>query len=211
MDGLHDTKTIVSLKHFPGHGNTDIDSHTGLPLVNRTLDELMANELVPFQAAIDAGADMVMTAHIQYPQLEKQTYTSITSGEQVYIPATMSKVILNDLLREQMGFDGIIVTDALDMKAITDNYAIDDVMAMSINAGVDMLIMPAVRDKATMKQIDDMIESLKTTKAPESGLTFEEYLQLWYGPGMDEASFRVVVERYFLADAYSKDYCPARR
>ena len=168
MDGLHDTKTIVSLKHFPGHGNTDIDSHTGLPLVNRTLDELMANELVPFQAAIDAGADMVMTAHIQYPQLEKQTYTSITSGEQVYIPATMSKVILNDLLREQMGFDGIIVTDALDMKAITDNYAIDDVMAMSINAGVDMLIMPAMRDKATMKQIDEVLT--RTVEQTEAGV-----------------------------------------
>ena len=157
MDGLHDTKTIVSLKHFPGHGNTDIDSHTGLPLVDRTLDELMANELVPYQAAIDAGADMVMTAHIQYPQLEKQTYTSITSGEQVYIPATMSKVILNDLLRQEMGFDGIIVTDALEMKAITDNYAIDDVIAMSINAGVDMLIMPAMRDKAMMEQIDGVL------------------------------------------------------
>ena len=157
MDGLHDRKIIVSLKHFPGHGNTDTDSHTGLPLVNRTRDELLANELVPFQAAIDAGADMVMTAHIQYPQVETQTYTSITSGERVYIPATMSKAILTDLLREEMGFDGIIVTDALDMKSITDNYAIDDVIAMSINAGVDMLIMPAVRDKAMTEQIDGMI------------------------------------------------------
>ena len=67
MEGLQDTGTIVSLKHFPGHGNTDVDSHTGLPLVDRSHDELMANELVPFKAAIDAGADMVMTAHIQYP------------------------------------------------------------------------------------------------------------------------------------------------
>ena len=166
MEGLHDVKTIVSLKHFPGHGNTDIDSHTGLPLVDRTLDELMAKELVPFQVAIDAGADMVMTAHIQYPQVEKQTYTSITSGEEVYIPATMSKVILNDILRERMGFDGIIVTDALEMKSIWDNYAIDDAIAMAINAGVDMLIMPAVRDKAMMEQIDGMLtRAVENTEA----------------------------------------------
>ena len=69
----------------------------------------------------------------------------------------MSKVILNDILRERMGFDGIIVTDALEMKSIWDNYAIDDAIAMAINAGVDMLIMPAVRDKAKMEQIDGML------------------------------------------------------
>ena len=157
MEGLQDTRTIVSLKHFPGHGNTDVDSHTGLPLVDRSHDELMANELVPFKAAIDAGADMVMTAHIQYPQLEKQTYKSLTSGEEVYIPATMSRVILTDILRGELGFDGVIVSDALEMKAISDNYATEDVLAMTINAGVNMLILPAVRDMDMMNQIDTML------------------------------------------------------
>ena len=157
MEGLHETNTIVSLKHFPGHGNTDVDSHTGLPLVDRTHDELMANELVPFKAAIDAGADMVMTAHIQYPQLEKQTYTSTTSGEEVYIPATMSRAILTDLLRDELGFEGVIVSDALDMKAIMDNYATDDVLTMTINAGVNMLIMPAAWDRDMFEQIDGML------------------------------------------------------
>ena len=157
MEGLHETDTIVSLKHFPGHGNTDVDSHTGLPLVNRTHDELMANELVPFKAAIDAGADLVMTAHIQYPQLEKQTYTSVTTGEEVYIPATMSRVILTDLLRGELGFEGVIVSDALEMKAIWDNYATDDVLTMTINAGVDMLLMPGVQDKDMLDQIDAML------------------------------------------------------
>jgi len=157
MEGLQDTNTIASLKHFPGHGNTDIDSHTGLPLVNRSRDELMANELVPFKAAIDAGADMVMTAHIQYPQLETQTYKSITTGGQVYIPATMSRAILNDLLRGELGFDGVIVSDALDMKSISDNYAMEDVLAMAINAGVDMLIMPAMWEADMMNRIDAML------------------------------------------------------
>lgn len=157
MAGLQDTGTIVSLKHFPGHGNTDTDSHTGLPLVDRSHDELMANELVPFKAAIDAGADMVMTAHIQYPQLEKETYTSITTGEEVYVPATMSRAIMTDLLRGELGFGGVTVSDALEMKSIWDNYATDDILSMTINAGVDLLIMPAVRDKAMMDQIDDLL------------------------------------------------------
>ncbi|MBQ9040925.1 MAG: hypothetical protein IJ119_15780 [Clostridia bacterium] len=157
MAGLQDTGTMVSLKHFPGHGNTDVDSHTGLPLVDRSFDELMANELVPYKAAIDAGADMVMTAHIQYPQLERQTYTSITTGEAVYIPATMSRAIMTDLLRGELGFEGVTVSDALEMKSIWDNYATDDILSMTINAGVDLLIMPAVRDKAMMEQIDDLL------------------------------------------------------
>ena len=168
MAGLQETGTIVSLKHFPGHGNTDVDSHTGLPLVDRTHDELMANELVPFKAGIDAGAEMVMTAHIQYPQLETQTYTSITSGEQVYIPATMSRAILTDLLRGELGFEGVIVSDALEMKSIMDNYAIEDVLTMTVNAGVDMLIMPAVRDADMLKQIDDMLT--RAVELAESGV-----------------------------------------
>jgi len=157
MAGLQETGTMVSLKHFPGHGNTDVDSHTGLPLVDRSFDELMANELVPYKAAIDAGADMVMTAHIQYPQLETQTYTSITTGEEIYIPATMSRGIMTDLLRGELGFEGVTVSDALDMKSIWENYAADDILTMTINAGVDLLIMPAVWDRAMMEQIDDLL------------------------------------------------------
>ena len=157
MAGLHETGTMVSLKHFPGHGNTDVDSHTGLPLVDRSLDELMANELVPYKAAIDAGADMVMTAHIQYPQLETQTYTSITTGEAVYIPATMSRTIMTDLLRDELGFEGVTVSDALDMKSIWNNYAADDILSMTINAGVDLLIMPAMWDRNMLEQIDDLL------------------------------------------------------
>lgn len=157
--GLQETGTIVTLKHFPGHGNTDTDSHTGLPLVDRAHDELAANELLPFKAGVGAGADMVMTAHIQFPRLETQTYTSISSGEEIYIPATMSKAILTDILRGELGFDGVIVTDALDMKAITDNYAMDDVMAMTINAGANMLLMPAAWAKDTFERVDELLGS----------------------------------------------------
>ncbi len=159
LSGLHDAGIIAALKHFPGHGNTATDSHTGLPLINSTYEELKECELVPFRAAIDAGADMVMSAHIQYPQIEQETYPSVSTGEQVYLPATMSHTILTDILRGDMGFEGVIVTDALDMKAITDNFSLEDTVKLTINAGADLLILSAVKDTNQFKQIDTYIDT----------------------------------------------------
>ena len=159
MEGLHETGTIATVKHFPGHGNTDTDSHTGLPLVNRSYDDLMQNELVPFKAAIDRGVDMVMTAHIQFPLVETQRYTSISTGEEVYIPATMSRTILTGILREELGFDGVIVSDALDMKAVWDNFKPEDILTLAINAGVDMLLLPGMYDTDMLDVIDGMLDS----------------------------------------------------
>ena len=85
IQGLHDAGTISTAKHFPGHGDTDTDSHTGAPVINKTYEELKARELIPYKAAIDAGVDMIMTAHIQYPQIEKGTYTSISTGESIHL------------------------------------------------------------------------------------------------------------------------------
>ncbi len=159
LAGLHDTGTMAVVKHFPGHGNTDTDSHTGLPLINSTYDELKHFELVSFQAAIEVGADMVMTAHIQYPQIEKETYSSVTTGEQIFLPATMSKTILTDILRGDMGFDGVIVCDALDMAAIADNFSMEDTIRLTIGAGVDMLILPSVKDTASFRLTDTYIDT----------------------------------------------------
>ena len=146
MRGLWDTDTVACVKHFPGHGNTDTDSHTGLALVERTYDELMEGDLLPFKMAVDAGADMVMTAHIQYPGLDNTTYKSISTGEDVYVPATLSKTILTGILREQFGFDGVIVSDSIVMQSLWDHFATDDILSMSINAGVNMLVMPTGGD-----------------------------------------------------------------
>ena len=158
MDGLHDTGTIATLKHFPGHGDTDTDSHTGFPCIQKSLEELEEFELIPFRQAIDAGADMVMTAHIQYPQIEKETYTSITSGEEVFLPATMSRTILTDILRQDMGFEGVIVSDAIDMAAISDNFGTEDILRLTINAGVNMLIMPMVTSAEQYQRFKDMVD-----------------------------------------------------
>ena len=161
LSGLKETGTITSLKHFPGHGDVATDSHTGFPVLRKTYDELKECELVPFRAAIEAGADMVMTAHIQYPEIETQTYTSISTGEEVYIPATLSRTILTDILRGDMGFDGVIVSDALNMAAISENFDLKDIGKMAIEAGVDMFLMPVpVTDAETLQTLDEWMDNL---------------------------------------------------
>ena len=172
LNGLHDVGIAAALKHFPGHGNTDTDSHTGFPVIDSSYEELKACELIPFKAAIDAGADMVMTAHIQYPQIETETYTSVSTGEQVFLPATMSRKILTDILRGDMGFQGVIVSDALDMAAITDNFSVEDIVKYTINAGVDLLILPGVKDTKlfalTQTYLDTVVSLVKAGEIDEA-------------------------------------------
>lgn len=158
IDGLHDAGTIATAKHFPGHGNTNTDSHTGLPLIDRSYEALKAQDLIPFKSAIDAGADMVMTAHIQFPQIENETYTSVSTGEEICLPATMSKTLLTDILRGDMGFSGVIVADALSMASITDNFTDGDMLRLTIEAGVDMLILPGVWDSEQFRHVKDMTD-----------------------------------------------------
>lgn len=162
LQGLRDTGTIGALKHFPGHGNTATDSHTGFPVIDASYEELKNFELIPFQRAIDAGADMIMTAHIQYPQIETETYTSVSTGETMYLPATMSPAILTDILREDMGFTGVVVTDALEMAAIADHFRPEDVLALAINAGADMLLLPPVTDAASLEKVNEMVGTAVT-------------------------------------------------
>ena len=142
MGALSENGTISTLKHFPGHGDTGTDSHTGLPRIEKTYEALKKEELVPFQACIDMGAEAVMTAHIQYPAIETQSYVSKDTGEDICLPATLSKTILTDILRIDMGFDGVIITDAMDMDAIDRNFDPMDAARLAINAGADILLMP---------------------------------------------------------------------
>ncbi len=142
IKGLHKEQIMTALKHFPGHGDTGTDSHTGLPQIQKTYAELQKKELIPFAAGIAAGAEMIMTAHIQYPKIETATYVSKSTGEEIYLPATLSKTIMTDILRRDMGFDGVIVTDAMNMDAIAKHFDPVDSAALAINAGVDILLMP---------------------------------------------------------------------
>lgn len=147
ISGMHDAGIICSGKHFPGHGDVDIDSHLGLPLENHTRERMNEVELVPFKSAITAGVDAIMTAHIIFPAYDNSTSQG-ADGVQVPTPATLSKPILTGLLREELGFDGLIITDAMMMKAITDNYGTGDAAIRAIRAGADIILYPEPVDEA---------------------------------------------------------------
>ncbi|MGB3293695.1 MAG: glycoside hydrolase family 3 N-terminal domain-containing protein [Phormidesmis sp.] len=130
IQGAKKFPMLTSAKHFPGHGDTEMDSHLGLPVVSHDFERLQQLELVPFAGAIAAGVDSVMTAHLQLPALDADH------------PATLSKVALSGLLRRDMGFDGLIVTDALVMGGIAQQYGADEAAVLAVEAGADILLMP---------------------------------------------------------------------
>ena len=144
---------------FIGKKIKSADELTDSEEVTKTYEELKACELIPFRAAIDSGADMVMTAHIQYPQIEKTKHISISTGEEVYLPATMSKTILTDILRGDLGFGGVIVTDALDMAAVSNHFGVEDTLKLTINAGVDLLILPAIKDTNLFRLVQTYVDT----------------------------------------------------
>lgn len=133
VSGFKDAGILCTLKHFPGHGGTDTDSHNGLSVTTRTLDEMRQSELLPFQAGIDAGAPMVMVGHLSAEQLNDGADT----------PSDLSKTVVTSLLRGELGFDGVVVTDAQNMGAITDYYKPGEAAAKALEAGCDLVLMPA--------------------------------------------------------------------
>lgn len=132
LQGMSTVGIYGTAKHFPGHGGTSGDSHNGPVSTERTLEELMAEELVPFQSAIDVGVSFVMVGHISVP--------NVTGDD---IPATISKTLVTDVLRTQMGYNGIIITDGMNMGAITNAYNSDAAAVAAIAAGADIVLMPA--------------------------------------------------------------------
>ncbi len=159
-------RVLVTVKHFPGHGDTAVDTHVGLAKVEATKQRLEQLELVPFRAAIEAGVDSVMTAHLWVPSLESQE-----------IPATVSPAVLTDLLRKELGFQGLVTTDAMDMQGLTSKFPGGEPAVRAIEAGADVLLMPANAEKAVSaiaaairsgripaKRIDESVEKLLRAK-----------------------------------------------
>ena len=128
--GLHAGGMLATLKHFPGHGDTDVDSHLGLPVIRHPRERLDALELVPFRAGLAAGADAVMSAHIQLPALDPTEFS----------PATLSRPIVTDLLRGEMKFDGLIITDSMGMDAVARRLSPGDAAVAAISAGNDIVL-----------------------------------------------------------------------
>ena len=131
VKGYHATGILDCLKHFPGHGDTAVDSHLALPTIPYALEWLEALELVPFRSGIEAGAESVMIAHVSFPALTRQDM----------LPATLSSAIVQGLLREKLGFNGVILSDCLEMKAISETFGTERAAVMAIQAGIDLVLV----------------------------------------------------------------------
>ena len=175
LKGLHSQNIMGTAKHFPGHGDTNTDSHVSLPVINKTLEQLDEMELIPFKKLIDAGVDLIMTAHIELPKIEPEITISEKDKLQIHLPATLSRKILTNLLRDKLKFKGVIVTDAMNMKAISNNFGAYNAVKMAIIAGADIVCMPvALRCSDDEKKLKSLFTYIK--KAVEDGQITEEQI-----------------------------------
>ena len=131
--GSQEAGTIATAKHFPGHGDTDVDSHVGLPVVRGDWSRLSSTELRPFRAAVEAGAAMVMSAHIALPAIEGDTST----------PATLTARVMSGLLRDSLGFRGLAITDAMSMDGVGKGYGVEESSVLAVQAGADIILKPS--------------------------------------------------------------------
>ena len=179
-DGLESTGIISVYKHFPGHGDTSEDSHNELPVINKTKDELMELELVPFINAINNGVDVILVGHLAIP--------AITGNN---TPASLSKEIITNLLKEELGFNGVVITDALNMKALTNEYTEEEIYINAINAGVDILLMPDF----DYETIEIIMSAIEEGKIEEEEITdsVKKVLELKY-------------DKLFQENIYTRDY-----
>jgi len=129
MDGLRSGGIIPVIKHFPGHGDTSADSHVELPVLHKTADQLAQQELLPFRHAIQSGAEAVMVAHILFPAIDPDS------------PSSLSKAMINGLLRDKLGFEGVVITDDLAMGAIARHYGMAEAALRAIEAGGDLVLI----------------------------------------------------------------------
>ena len=169
MKGIQTSGVIPVVKHFPGHGDTSVDSHIGLPSVDNDMNRLKSFELVPFNDAIKNGADAVMVAHIVLNKIDSQN------------PASLSKTIITDILRTQLNFNGLVITDDMTMGAIVKNYTISNAAIKSVNAGSDIVLVCHGHDNEVA-----VIDALK--KAVEEGTIPEERI--------NESIYRILKLKY---------------
>ncbi|MCW3791057.1 beta-N-acetylhexosaminidase [Paenibacillus sp. LS1] len=145
----------ATAKHFPGHGDTAVDSHLGMVTVPHNRNRLEQIELLPFRRAIEAGVDAIMTAHVIFPTIEPEP-----------IPATLSRKVLTGLLREEMGFEGIIITDCLEMHAISKPYGVAEAAIRAVEAGADLILVShTLQDQ--IAAVEAIVQAVRTGRIPE--------------------------------------------
>ena len=195
--GMQSKGLITSMKHFPGHGNTDTDSHLTLPTVTRPYDEVKDIELAPFRYLIERGVNGAMVGHLYFPTIEKVENTS----------SSLSKGVVTDLLKNEMGFEGLIFTDGLDMKGVSQTVSADSVPYVAFLAGNDVLILPHDVPKA--------IEQIKAgaERDPEIAARVEEsckkILKYKYRAGLNH--YKPVSTQNLMTDLNHQDYLDLRQ
>jgi len=155
---LQDAGVAACGKHFPGHGDTSTDSHHELPIVEHPPDRLRAVEFEPFRAAIDEGVAFIMTAHVLVPALDDQR------------PATLSRRIVHTLLRDELGFGGVILSDDLEMKAVSARYTVADAAVAAIQAGCDGLLICSGNVDAQAQALEALVKAVETGEIPQARL-----------------------------------------
>lgn len=186
MKGLQAAGVAATAKHFPGHGDTAVDSHLGLPEVPHDRERLNNIELFPFQKGMEAGIDAIMTAHVTFPKIDDTKVISQKTGEEISLPATLSYKVLTELMRKEMGYKGVITTDAMNMNAIAEHFGPVDAAVRAVKAGADIVLMPvglgevadglvqAVKAKEiSVKRIEASVERILTLKL-KRGIIKEE-------------------------------------
>jgi len=143
IGGLHDSGMYTCVKHFPGQGNADADTHQTLANTDRTRADMDSCELLPFKAAIENGVDMIMIGHLSAPELMEES-----------LPCSLSKEVITDLLRGEMGYNGVVITDSMSMAAISEYYGPDEAAIKALKAGADMVLMPENFETAYQGVID---------------------------------------------------------
>jgi beta-N-acetylhexosaminidase len=154
MHGLQSQGVVPVVKHFPGHGDTSVDSHIGLPIVEYDLDTLRKLELIPFQNAINQQADVVMIAHLLIPKVDPE------------YPASLSKIVISDILRDELGFNGVVITDDMTMGAIGENYELKLASVQSVLAGTNIVLVGHEMEKgvAVIQALTDAVENGKISE-----------------------------------------------
>lgn len=157
LNGIMSTGTIAVAKHFPGHGDTDVDSHYGLPVVTKTKAELEEMEFLPFKSAIENDVPGIMAAHILCSEIDPDE------------PASLSKTMVTDILKGELGFNGVVFTDDLTMGAISEKYTVDTAAVKALNAGCDMLLVCFGYDNAN-NTIDAIVDAVNNGELSEERL-----------------------------------------
>ncbi|GAA0121489.1 glycoside hydrolase family 3 protein [uncultured Clostridium sp.] len=191
MEGLKGEGIISSIKHFPGHGDTVGDSHKDLVSIDHSRERINEIELHPFKKAIESNVDMIMVGHIQAEALDDSRIYSSKQGTEVLAPATFSSKIIGDVLRGELGFQGVVITDALDMGAITNYFTLKEAAVNALKAGVNILLMPAPLEPGENNENFDevfygIIEDVKSGNLSENIIndSLKKILKLKYNYGL---------------------------